>query len=93
MKLSVIMPVYNEKETIEEILKKIFAVDLSKFGLIKEIIIVDDGSTDGTRDILKKYQSKDETKIIYHEENIGKGMAIRTGLKLIGGMDLRQFGL
>ena len=87
MKLSIIMPVYNEEKTVKEILKQVIAVDFSMFELGKEIIVVDDDSTDGTREILKKYQSvkvserqsKDEIKIIYHEKNKGKGAAIRTG--------------
>jgi len=83
MKLSVIVPVFNEKNTILEILKKIGAVDMEK-----EILVIDDGSTDGTRDMLKTIDGQrpaadrrnDEIKIIYHKRNMGKGRAIRTGL-------------
>jgi glycosyltransferase involved in cell wall biosynthesis len=73
--LSVIMPVYNERETLTEILARVRAVDLEK-----EIVVVDDGSTDGTRDILKEEEKKGDLKIIYHEANQGKGAAVRTGL-------------
>jgi len=108
MKLSVIIPVYNEKNTILSLLEKVRAVRVDK-----EIIIVDDGSTDGTRELLKQYQESsiksqvdvdsgdcmrdmlktydvrrtthDEIKVIFHEKNQGKGMAIRTGLKAVTG--------
>lgn len=79
-KLSIVVPVYNEKNTIETILSRLEYVDL---GMEKEIIVVDDGSKDGTRDILKKYESKH--KILYHEKNQGKGSAVRTGLKNTSG--------
>jgi dolichol-phosphate mannosyltransferase len=79
MILSVIIPVYNEKKTISEILKRIEAVNLADFSCEKEIIIVDDGSTDGTKEILKTFEKK--YKIIYQPTNKGKGMAIRTGLQ------------
>ena len=75
-KLSIVVPAYNEKNTIETILRRIEDVDL---GAEKEIIVVDDGSKDGTRDILLKYETKH--KIFYHEKNQGKGAAVRTGLK------------
>ncbi len=84
MKLSVIIPVYNEQQTIEEILTRVQAVPLEK-----EIIVVDDGSTDGTRAILKKLACKDSCwtnlKILIQEENKGKGAAIRSGLKVATG--------
>ena len=73
--LSVIMPVYNEKTTIIQIIKKI-----RKSPIKKEIIIVDDFSADGTREILKKINAKN-IKIIYHDKNYGKGYAVRTALK------------
>jgi len=75
MELSVIMPVYNEKTTIKEIIKHVREVEPHD----KEIIIVDDGSIDGTRDILKDINEKG-IKVVFHEKNIGKGGAIRTGL-------------
>lgn len=76
-KLSIIIPIYNERQTISEILKKINAVVLD---LEKEIIIVDDGSTDGTTDILKGLDQK-QYKIIFKDKNEGKGAAIKTGLQ------------
>ncbi len=76
MKLSVIMPVYNEKDTIVEILHQVRAVDLPK-----EIIVVDDGSTDGTREILRREEGRGETVVVYHDRNRGKGAAIRTALE------------
>jgi len=75
MKLSVVVPVYNEKKTIREIYKRIRAVDLDK-----EIILVDDFSTDGTRDIIKEFED-DNTNIYFHEKNTGKGAALRTGFQ------------
>ncbi len=74
MKLSVIMPVFNEESTIEEILKQVRAV-----GLADEIIIVDDGSTDRTRELLKLQESQPGTVVIFHDRNQGKGAAVRTG--------------
>ena len=84
MKLSVVMPCYNEKATIEEIVSRVRAVAIKK-----EIIIVDDGSKDGTRDILQKMEnvkdSNNEIRVLYHEKNQGKGAALRTGFKDISG--------
>lgn len=80
MKLSIIIPVYNEEATIKQILQMVEDVDV---GLEKEIIIIDDYSSDGTREILKKY--KDKYIVIYHEKNSGKGRAIRTGLARASG--------
>lgn len=74
-KLSIIIPVYNEKATIEKVVERVSAVSL--VDLEKEIIIIDDGSTDGTRDILRKI--KGCSKIILSEINSGKGSAIRKG--------------
>ena len=83
MTLSIIIPVYNEKNTISEILKKIEEVTLKELNFEKEIIIVDDGSTDGTRDILNRLEKN--YKIIYHPKNQGKGAAIRIALKEVSG--------
>jgi dolichol-phosphate mannosyltransferase len=77
-KISIIIPVYNEKETLLQIIKK---VDLVKLPLKKEIILVDDFSTDGTRDILKRLEKDKKYKIIYHKKNGGKGRALRTGFE------------
>ena len=74
MKLSVIIPVYNEKKTLSELICRVEAVKLEK-----EIIIVDDGSTDGTRDLLKKYEEQERFKVIYQSKNTGKGSALRAG--------------
>lgn len=78
MKLSIIMPVYNEKATILKIIEKVKKAKTLDF--TKEIIVVDDFSKDGTREILKKIKDK-RLKLIYHEKNKGKGSAIRTGLR------------
>ncbi len=82
MKLSIIIPVYNEKGTILEILKRIESTRLGE--IKKEVIIVDDFSTDGTREILKNLESTNKYKIIYHNINRGKGFAVRSGLKHVG---------
>src|SRR3990170_1973207 len=80
MKLSVIIPVYNEVENIEEILKRVKATKRAA-----EIIVVDDGSQDGTRDLLKKLDGKGRVRVILHEKNQGKGAAVRTGLDAAAG--------
>ncbi|HRY52902.1 MAG TPA: glycosyltransferase family 2 protein [Candidatus Portnoybacteria bacterium] len=80
MKLSIIVPVYNEKSTVEQLLAKLETLDLD---VAKEIIIVDDFSTDGTREIIKKYEGRH--KIIYHEKNRGKGRALRSGFAEVSG--------
>ncbi len=81
MKLSVIIPVYNEFNTIEEIIKKVQQVPIPK-----EIIIVDDGSTDGTREVLKNLnKNKDNITVVHHNHNMGKGQAIRTALPFTTG--------
>ena len=80
-KLSVIVPVYNERNTIVEIVRRMRAVDLP---IAREIIVVDDGSQDGTRDVLK--QLDDSTvRVVYHDTNQGKGAALRTGLEHVTG--------
>lgn len=76
MLLSVVIPVYNEKDTFQKLLEKVDSVER----LNKEIIIVEDFSTDGTRELLKDLQSnRSDLKIIFHEKNQGKGAALRTG--------------
>lgn len=83
MKLSIIIPVYNERTTIREIIARIRQVELK--GIEKEIIVVDDGSTDGTDRILEGY--KDDREIIVHSlaSNFGKGVALRRGIELATG--------
>ena len=78
MKLSIIVPVYNEEKTIIEILDRVKKEEIP--GVEKEIIVVDDGSTDTTRQKLKDIKGND-FKIIYHEKNGGKGSAVRTGIQ------------
>ena len=96
MKLSIIMPVYNEIGTIAEILKRVRAVRLSVpvgYGpdngtlveFEREIVAVDDGSTDGTRKILRVLEEETDVVVIYHERNQGKGGAVRTGLQRASG--------
>lgn len=80
-KISILIPVFNELNTLEIILKKVEEANFC--GLEKEIILIDDYSTDGTRDILEKL--KDKYKIFYHEQNMGKGAAIRTGFEHVTG--------
>lgn len=81
MKLSVIVPVYNEKKTIGEILRRLEQVKLDK-----EVIVVDDGSIDGTRKKLERLKEKfKKFKVVYHSQNQGKGAAVRTGLKYVTG--------
>ena len=76
-KLSIIIPVYNERGTIKEILKRVSSAPLPE-GLEREIIVVDDGSTDGSREIIASLAN--ECRVILQEPNLGKGAAIRTGL-------------
>jgi len=81
MKISVLIPAYNEQETIAEVLKKISSLPFDK-----EIIVVDDGSTDSTYQILKAESSRFENLcIVRHKQNKGKGAAIRTGIKVATG--------
>jgi glycosyltransferase involved in cell wall biosynthesis len=79
MKISVIIPVFNERDTISKIVELVDKVDIEK-----EIIIVDDGSTDGTREILNDIKLSN-AKIVFHKKNKGKGASIRTALKYVTG--------
>jgi glycosyltransferase involved in cell wall biosynthesis len=74
MRISVIMPVYNEKTTLLEILERLEAVRLDK-----EIVIVDDGSTDGSREVLQSLEPG-RANVLFHQKNLGKGAAIRTAI-------------
>lgn len=81
MKLSIVIPVYNEKATLQELVRRVEAVDFEK-----EIILVDDASTDGSREILKnEIEGKDGTVVLYHNRNRGKGAALRTGFASVTG--------
>jgi len=75
MRLSVIIPVYNEVHTIEAVVSRVQAVPVEK-----ELIIVDDGSTDGTRAKLETLAQEPSVSVVYHDRNQGKGAAIRTGI-------------
>jgi dolichol-phosphate mannosyltransferase len=79
-KLSIIIPVYNEKNTIEKLLNKIHKLRNIK----KQIIVVDDASNDGSANILKKNKNK-INKLIYHKKNLGKGAAIKSAQKFVKG--------
>jgi glycosyltransferase involved in cell wall biosynthesis len=82
-KLSVVVPVYNERNTLVEVLRRMRAVELPD-SVEREIIVVDDGSDDGTRDVLR--QLGDSTvRVILHEHNQGKGAAVRTGFAVATG--------
>lgn len=79
MKLSVVIPVYNEKKTIKKILDRVLVEKTPK-----EVIIIDDGSTDGTKEVIEKINDKRIIKI-YHEKNKGKGAAVIVGIKAASG--------
>lgn len=81
MKVSIIVPVYNERATILEILRRVRAV---KLGIAKEVIVVDDFSQDGTRDILRRLKQP-SVKVVFHDRNRGKGAALRTGFEHAAG--------
>ncbi|MEO0217627.1 MAG: glycosyltransferase family 2 protein, partial [candidate division WOR-3 bacterium] len=88
MKLSIVIPVYNERNYIEKVIRNVKEVDLG-YNVEREIIVVDDGSTDGTREILKELENSDEfkgiLKVIFHEKNMGKGGALNTGFNYVTG--------
>jgi glycosyltransferase involved in cell wall biosynthesis len=73
--LSVIIPVYNEAETLDDIMAAVTALAVDK-----EVILVDDGSTDGSREKLEQFENQDRITVLYHDRNQGKGAAIRTGV-------------
>ncbi len=76
MKLTVLIPIYNEIHTIREIVKRV-----QDTGLADEILLVDDGSVDGTRDILEELDGQGSIRVVLHEKNQGKGAAVRTGIR------------
>ncbi|MFW6171167.1 MAG: glycosyltransferase family 2 protein [Planctomycetota bacterium] len=73
--LSVIIPVFNEAETLERAIDRV-----QQTGLPLQLVLVDDGSTDGTRDVLSRYEGKPDCKVVYHAKNQGKGAALKSGL-------------
>jgi glycosyltransferase involved in cell wall biosynthesis len=75
MKVSVVIPAYNEKLTIREIIRRV-----NNLNIANEIIVVDDGSNDGTREILNDLGNQDACIVISHDRNLGKGKAVRTGI-------------
>jgi glycosyltransferase involved in cell wall biosynthesis len=80
MKLSVVIPVYNEKDTVLKVIDRVRSVALSK-----EIIVVDDCSTDGTRELLQSLPASDDLTIILQSKNAGKGAALRAGFNVVSG--------
>lgn len=80
MKVSVIIPVYNERSTLEEILSRVRAQEIAS-----EILVIDDGSVDGTREMLADLNQEDSLRVILHEHNQGKGAAVRTGFQNASG--------
>jgi glycosyltransferase involved in cell wall biosynthesis len=85
VKLSIIIPVYNEEQTISQIVERVLAVDLGE--IQKEIIIADDGSSDGTRDAIasSRWAADPRIRVYQSEINLGKGAAVRVGLKFASG--------
>jgi glycosyltransferase involved in cell wall biosynthesis len=91
VKVSILIPVYNEQETLKEILRRVRAVDLSvnekvpiytdePVHLEKEIVVVDDGSTDGSQEILRQEATRGDLNVLIHRQNKGKGAAVRTAI-------------
>jgi len=81
MKISVVIPCYNEKSTIRKIVRRVKEAPVN----LHEVIIVDDFSHDGTRELLKDWDSDEKVHVFYHEMNQGKGAALRTGFKKVTG--------
>ncbi|MFA6013029.1 MAG: glycosyltransferase family 2 protein [Desulfobacteraceae bacterium] len=78
--VSVVIPIYNEEKTIDEIVGLVMAQPM-----VTEIILVDDGSNDRSRDVLKNYDQHDRCRVLYHDVNQGKGAALRTGIRAVTG--------
>src|SRR5947209_8775376 len=88
MKLSVIIPSYNEERTLAKVIDAVKEVDLAGplgVEISREVIVIDDGSTDGTERILAAYESHPDVRIIRHGDNRGKGAAIRSGFAVARG--------
>jgi len=83
MKLSIVIPVYNEKKYIQEIVRRVKEVRLP--GIDKEIIIIDDYSSDGSRQLIQDQLESQVNKVIYQEKNLGKGAALRSGFQTVTG--------
>jgi len=79
--LSILIPIYNEEPQLEEVLDRVYDVAYEP----KEVILIDDYSSDGTRAILERYTEREDTKVLFHEANRGKGYALRTGLDSASG--------
>ena len=79
MKLSIIMPAYNERKTLREIVGRVLAVDLG--AIERELVIVDDGSKDGTRDILRELDGTNGIRAVFQPQNLGKGAAVWAGMR------------
>ena len=80
MKLSVIIPVFDEAGTLDEVLRRVRATEYDK-----QIVLVDDCSTDGSREILRGYEQDDDVLVLYHATNRGKGACLRTALEHVDG--------
>jgi len=78
--LSVVIPVFNERETVLKILEKVLRLDF-----VAEVVLVDDGSTDGTREVLQQAPRDGRVKLLLHDRNRGKGAALRTGFGHVTG--------
>jgi len=81
MKLSVVIPVYNEKDTVKALIERVLETKVD----LKEVIIVDDASSDGTQEVLKSEINNPLCRVFYHERNSGKGAALRTGFAKVTG--------
>jgi glycosyltransferase involved in cell wall biosynthesis len=83
--LDVVIPVFNEAATILETYERVVAVDLASLGVRKRVILVDDCSTDGTRELIESLRSRPSTTVLFHDRNRGKGAALRTGFQASDG--------
>ena len=81
MKLSVVIPVYNEEKTIGKVLSRVRALE----DIVYEVVIIDDGSSDGTPEVLKRYMEEEWCRVFFHGKNEGKGAALRTGFEKVTG--------
>jgi len=82
---SIIVPVYNERETLSELMEALLAKDLAHLGLTKEIIIVESNSTDGTRELVARYENVSGVRVLYQQKAHGKGNAVREGFRAATG--------